>query len=92
MTQQFTIKLEGELLESARREAERQGVTIDNFVRRLIAASVPRDPRTITGKIEDLFDLIPADASPPTDIALEKDKLIGEAVWREHLRKTGQVE
>ena len=34
-----------------------------------------------------IFDLVTD--GEPTDIARDKDKLIGEAVWQEDLRKTG---
>ena len=37
--------------------------------------------------ISVLFDLV--DEGPPTNIARDKDKMVGEAVWKEHQRKTG---
>jgi len=38
--------------------------------------------------ISILFDLVKD--GPRTNIARDKDKLIGEAVWQEYLRKTGR--
>jgi hypothetical protein len=37
--------------------------------------------------ISALFDL--RASREPTDVARDKDKMIDEAVWKEHLRKTG---
>jgi hypothetical protein len=34
-----------------------------------------------------IFDLV--DEGPRTNIARDKDKMVGEAVWKEHQRKTG---
>jgi hypothetical protein len=35
-----------------------------------------------------VFNLV--DEGPQTDIARDKDKMIGEAVWQNYLRKTGR--
>jgi hypothetical protein len=35
-----------------------------------------------------VFDLVAS--GRPTNIARDKDKLIGKAVWKEYLRKTGR--
>jgi hypothetical protein len=35
-----------------------------------------------------LFDMF--ETADPTNIARDKDEMVGEAVWKEHLRKTGQ--
>jgi hypothetical protein len=36
-----------------------------------------------------IFDLV--DEGPRTNIARNKDKMVGEAVWKEHRRKTKGV-
>jgi hypothetical protein len=38
--------------------------------------------------ISIFFNLI--DEGPPTDIARDKDKMVGEAVWQEYLHETGR--
>src|SRR5262245_26216826 len=48
-------------------------------------SDVARDKKS---DVSVLFDLI--DEGPPTDIARDKDKLIGEAVWANYLRKVGR--
>ena len=44
--------------------------------------------RTWAADISIIFDL--GASGEPTDIARDKDKMIGEAVWDEYLRKTGR--
>ena len=94
MTQHVTIALDDQELEQARVLATSLGVTVEEYMQRIVRGQMhaPRTrgvERELTGSITDIFDL--ADG-PPTDIAVEKDNLIGEAVWREHLRKTRQHE
>jgi hypothetical protein len=50
----------------------------------------PQEPGLSTEKpdISILFDLVTS--GEPTNIARDKDKMIGEAVWDNYLRKTGR--
>jgi hypothetical protein len=78
-----------ELKRRAQARAAEQGVSLSGYVRRLVVQDLgpPRDgPKP---DISIIFNLI--DEGPPTNIARDKDKLIGEAVWREHLRKIGKA-
>jgi hypothetical protein len=50
-------------------------------------AGGPEEPKP-KADLSIFFDLI--DEGPPTNIARDKDKLVGEAVWQEYLRKTGR--
>ncbi len=88
MTVHITIPVDDEVLERARQEAQRQGTSIEVLVTGLLASRFGKGNHTPTGRIEDLFDLF--EGGEPTDIARDKDKMIGEAVWQEHLRKTRQ--
>jgi len=57
-------------------------------VRRVIAQDLGEaKPRA---DISMIFDL--GASEEPTDIARDKDKLLGEAVWKEYVRKTGHKE
>jgi hypothetical protein len=38
------------------------------------------------GDVSLVFDLV--DEGPRTNIARDKDKMVGQAVWKEHQRKT----
>ena len=86
MTVHITIPIDDDVLVRARQEAER----LERLVQKLLTSQFKPPERALTGTVEDLFDLIPADAGPPTDIGRDKDKMVGEAVWQEHLRKTRQ--
>jgi hypothetical protein len=79
---QFTI--DPEMLRRARARAAELRISPPEYVRRLLA----RDLREIKRDISVVFDLV--NEGPPTNIARDKDKMIGEAVWQEHRRKTGR--
>jgi hypothetical protein len=61
-------------------------ISFAGYVRRPVASDL-REPRP-KADISIVFDLI--DVSEPTDIARDKDKMIGHAVWANYLRKTGR--
>ena len=66
-------------------KAAELGISFAEYVRRLIAQDLGEaKPKA---DISVIFDLVTE--GEPTDIARDKDKLIGDAVWQEHLRKTG---
>jgi hypothetical protein len=56
------------------------GIWLGSLIGRLIAGHL-RKPN-----VSHIFNLI--DEGPLTDIARDKDKMIGEAVWSEYLRDT----
>ena len=78
------IAFDPEVLRQARAKAARLGISFSEYLRRLIIDDLGRS----RGKadISVLFDL--GDSGEPTDIACDKDKMLGEAVWKEYLRKT----
>jgi hypothetical protein len=81
---QFT--LDADLLRQARAKAAALGITFSEYVRRLVANDLDR-PKP-KADVSILFDFCASDE--PTDIARDKDKMLGEAVWKEYLRKTGR--
>jgi hypothetical protein len=79
------ISIERDLYERARARAEELGVSFAEFVRQVLTEKLGEaKPRVDPSFIFNLG------TGPPTDIARDKDKLIGEAVWAEYLRETGQ--
>ena len=80
------ITMNADLQRQAQAKAAELGISFAEYVRRLVAA----DTGGARSKpdISVLFDLI--DEGPPTNIARDKDKMIGEAVWQDYLRKTGR--
>lgn len=75
-----------EMQRRASTKAAELGISFAEYVRRLVAQDIG-EPKRKTD-ISILFDLI--DEGPPTNVARDKDKMIGQAVWNEHLRKTGR--
>jgi hypothetical protein len=70
----------------ARERATELGISFAEYMRRLLAADIgERKPKA---DISIIFDLI--DEGPVTDIARDKDKMIGEAVWDDYLRSVGE--
>jgi hypothetical protein len=70
----------------AQAKAAELGISFAEYVRRVVAQDLGEaKPKA---DISIFFDLI--DEGPPTNIARDKDKFLAEAVWKEHLRKTGQ--
>jgi len=85
------ITIDRNLLRRARAKAVSFGIPFSEYVRRLVAADLgDRERKSESGKpdISIMFDL--CDSDEPTDIARDKDKMIGEAVWQNYLRKVGR--
>jgi hypothetical protein len=86
MTIRTQITLNPELQRRAHAKATELGISFAEYVRRLLANDLgPRKPKA---DISMVFDLI--DEGPETNIARDKDKMIGEAVWNNYLRKMGR--
>jgi hypothetical protein len=81
------ITMDPELQRRAHAKAAELGISFAEYVRRLVADDLAA-PKS-KPDISILFDL--GASGEPTDIARDKDKMIGEAVWEEYLRKTGRM-
>ncbi len=77
MNARTQITMDPELQRRAQAKAAELGISFAEYVRRLVAEDVGEPKRK--ADISEIFDLI--DDGPRTDIARDKDKLIGEAVW-----------
>jgi len=86
MNARTQITMDPDLQRRAQARAAELGISFAEYVRRLVAKDLGGpQPKA---DISVLFDLV--DEGPPTNIARDKDKMIGEAVWSEYLRKTGR--
>jgi hypothetical protein len=88
------IAFDEETQHRAEARAAELGISFGDYVRRLVvddlgqnAANDKFEPET-KPDISIFFDL--GASTEPTDIARDKDKLIGESVWEEYLRSTGR--
>jgi hypothetical protein len=86
MNARTQITMDPELQRRAQARAAELGISLAEYVRRLVASDLG-EPRP-KADISIVFDLI--DEGPPTDIARDKDKMVGDAVWADYLRKTGR--
>ena len=76
--------MDPELQRRAHAKAAELGLSFAEYVRRLVAHDLG-EPRRKT-PISLLFDL--GASREPTDIARNKDEMLGEAAWAEHVRNT----
>jgi hypothetical protein len=85
MNARTQITMDPELQRRAHAKAKELGISFAEYMRRLVANDLgEQKPKA---DISILFDLGASDEA--TDIAHDKEKMIGEAVWRDYLRKTG---
>jgi hypothetical protein len=86
MNARTQITLDPELQRRAHAKAAELGISFAEYVRRLLANDLG-GPKP-KADISMVFDLV--DEGPRTNIARDKDKMIGEAVWDEYRRSTGR--
>ena len=72
----------------AQEKAAELGISLAEYMRRLVARDLgeTQEPHP-NADISIVFDL--GESDEPTDMARDKDKLIGEAVWEEYLEDVG---
>ena len=86
MNARTQITLDPEMQRRAHSKAAELGISFAEYVRRLVARDLDQPEQRADVSI--IFDLV--DEGPPTDIARDKDRMVGEAVWHEYLRDTGR--
>jgi hypothetical protein len=86
MNARTQITLDPELQRRAHAKAAELGISFAEYVRRVLANDLG-EPKP-KADVSSLFDL--GASAEPTDIARDKHKMIDEAVWEEHQRKTGK--
>jgi hypothetical protein len=85
MNARTQITIDPEMQRRAHAKAAALGISFAEYVRRLLAQDLGEARRKVDVSL--VFDLV--DEGPRTNIARDKDKMVGEAVWKEHQRKTG---
>jgi hypothetical protein len=88
MSTSVTISLDEATLQRARIAASERGMTVQAFLADLIKRLHPLVPEPQKSDVSSIIDMV--SEGEPTDIAKEKDKLVGEAVWQEYQRETRQ--
>src|SRR5215207_8538376 len=86
MNARTQITLDPDTQRRAQAKAAELGISFAEYVRRLLAEDLGEPkPRA---DISILFDL--GASVEPTDIARNKDKMVGQALWEEYLRDMGR--
>ena len=75
-------------LERARAAAADRGMTVEAYLAELVTLNLPL-PNPKKCDVSSIFGLV--QDGEPTDIAKDKEKLIGEAAWQEYLSETKQT-
>ncbi len=88
MNARTQITMDPELQRRAQAKAAALGISFAEYIRRLVAGDLGEQHKS-KPDISVLFDLGASDE--PTDIARDKDKMIGQAVWEEYLRDIGSA-
>lgn len=78
------------MLRRAHARSAELGISLAEYLRRLVARDLGEVKQKPEQKpdISIIFDLI--DEGPPTNIGRDKDRMIGEAVWANYLRKVAR--
>ena len=80
------ITMDPDMQRRAQAKAAELGISFAEYIRRLVAGDLgERKPKA---DLSVVFDL--GASEEPTDIARDKDKMIGEAAWQNYLRKGGR--
>jgi len=82
------ISLDSEEHRRAKRRAAELNMSLAEYVRRALRKELGGKTQA-KADITTIFDL---GSSGGSDVASHKDRYLGDAAWREHLRKTGQLD
>ena len=86
MSARTQITLDRETQRRVHAKATELGISFAEYIRRLVANDLGETQQK--ADISIIFDLV--DEGPPTNIARDKHRMIGEAVWQQYRRKTGR--
>jgi predicted DNA-binding protein len=86
MNARTQITMDPEMQRRAHAKAAELGISFAEYIRRIIAKDLGEP--TSKFDVSKLFNFVKG--GPATNIARDKDKMIGEAVWEEHLRSVGR--
>jgi hypothetical protein len=90
MTKHIMIELDEAELARVRVAAEAQGIAIEEYLRQLIAASLPIESARDRQKMLLSKIIGMGSSDEPTNIGADKDGLLAEAVWKDYVRGTKQ--
>lgn len=80
------VTLDAEAHRRAKRRAAERGISFAEYIRQVVDCDLGEQPKTDVSAIFGLFD------SGRSDISSNVDKYLGDSLWKEHLRNTGQAD
>src|SRR4051794_31017900 len=86
MNARTQITLDPDTQRRAQAKAAELGISFAEYVRRLLARDLGQPKREVP--ISMIFDL--GASGQPTDVARDKNAMLDESVWEEHVRKTSR--
>ena len=87
MNARTQITMDPEMQRRAHAKAAELGISFAEYIRRVVANDLGGSKPKFD--VTTLFDYVKG--GPITDIARDKDKMIGDAVWEEHLRSISRA-
>ena len=78
------VTLENDTHRRAKRRAADLGVSLAEYVRQTLDRDLGEQPKS------DISDIFGIGESGLSDVSGNVDKYLGESLWQEHLRETGQ--
>ena len=86
MCAKIEVPLDDAIMERARLQAAILGMTVEAYLSDLVRQHLPPSDPIVKADVSSIFALVKDGA--PTDVAKDKDKLLGEAASQEHLEET----
>ena len=78
MRAKIVVPLDDAVFERARAEAAARGMAVEAYLSDLVRQHLPTRDSLVKGDVSSIA---------PTDVARDKDKLLGEAASQEHLKE-----
>jgi hypothetical protein len=78
------VSLDSDLHRRAKRRAADRGISFAEYIRQVVDSDLGEEPKA------DISAIFGIGESGRSDISSNIDKYVGEAIWHDHLRKTGQ--
>ena len=88
MCAKIEVPLDDAVMERARLQAAILGMTVEAYLSDLVGNTSRLETAPSRGDVSGIFGLVKD--GEPTDIAKDKDRLIGEAACQEYLEETKQ--
>ncbi len=80
------VTLDADMHRRAKRRAADSGISFAEYIRQVVDHDLGEPPKSDISALFDLFD------SGVSDVSANVDKYLGDSLWQEYLRETGQAD